>query len=162
ALGGHVMARLLLILPLFLVGFVALAQDPPREEKENPNVKIKRKVLDVDDPEPKTPAKTSRTAPPADLAQAARDALNDTLKTLYTNNAPPHDSLKVRGEGFFYVEPLDPSLNNPSRSYKSPLAFTPFDKAWKPSPGKETKALVEDYKPYEELAVERVKNFLTQ
>jgi ABC-type transport system substrate-binding protein len=146
------------------------------EEEEAPRKKPKRRVIPVEEEEaPKAKAESSRPsgrAAGSDLAQLAEQATQPAVKALFRSLAVPYDLLlykrtnvTISGERVQREEKIEPTPfylgNDPARFRNERLRFIPFTLDWKPdkplSPDIKT---LESVTPYEEIARDKVRQFL--
>src|SRR5579884_559814 len=142
------------------------------KEEEAPQ---KRKVIRVDEENPKTKPETSRSTAPAaggDLAQLAKQATHPALKELFNSLAVPHDHVVYQpsrvlksGERRRDEENIVPTPlylgDDPVRYRDERLRFTLLTPDWQQ--GKSFEPLIDNIasvRPYEEIAQGKVKNFL--
>jgi ABC-type oligopeptide transport system substrate-binding subunit len=146
------------------------------EEEETPRTKRKRKVIHVEEEEsPKTKPGTNQQAGPAasgDLSQLAEQTTHPELKELFRSLAVPHDHLKFQpsrittsGERRPREEKIVPIPfylgNDPGLYRRERLRFTPLTLDWQP--GKPFEPIIENLefvRPYEEIAQDKVRDFL--
>jgi ABC-type transport system substrate-binding protein len=156
-------------------GTTKVKKKPPKVEEEEDRPGPKRKVIKVDDDEPKPSKSPSKPppklqAPPAPEAQmsiveALREAKNPELKEFYTNLKVPHDNITVRSIGeqtrTYAIEPQMTYYVGERTSFRNGyLQALTFDKEWRPSgsPMRFESAL--RIQPYEEIVLDDVDSFL--
>lgn len=173
-----------LIAPVLLVGFalaVLAGGDMPRGERrqgkrveeEDDRRPIRREVLrlDEDEPKQKTPAVPARDR---DLAEAAREARHEKVRTLFRDLAVPADEVVFRpfsgvkidgarvSDKPLRVAPLAAYIADPS-AWQERLRLTPLEPRTKGEPGEEVNPrLVQSLRYYEQLAGEKVQAFLDE
>ncbi len=135
-------------------------QRPPEDEDARPVKTHKVSVDDADDVGPKAAA-----APRAvDLAQAARDAKQEDVKRLFRDLAVPHDVVKyaVGPRHKQNVKPIPDYIGTNRDALPDALTITPFSStSFTPdAPVSVKKDGIDAVIPYEELALEAVKEFL--
>jgi ABC-type transport system substrate-binding protein len=159
------------------------AKTPPgkkkraEEEEETPKGKTKRKIIQIeDDDDNRAKSKTGRSHLPTgdgDLKQLAEQATHPGVQALFRALAVPHDhvlhkasSVTVGGrktQDEYNAEPIPLYLgNNPERYSRENLTFIPLSYDWKPE--KQRKPIlqnVESVRPYEQIAQDKVKEFLS-
>ncbi|HMF14730.1 MAG TPA: hypothetical protein VKE94_20580, partial [Gemmataceae bacterium] len=141
----------------------------PVEEVEDKGAKQKRKVIRVDDDDaPKTPRKQSAADSFAgDLATLAKESKHPGIKKLAAALVRPHDVVgceystsKTRDNKT--VEPLAKHYGQKPELTRN-LIVIPLSEDWKPlQPVQLAPTVVKTFTPYEELAQERVNEFLGQ
>lgn len=155
-----------------------LGQKKRSEEEEAPRKKPKRKVIRVEEEEnTKTKPEKGRPAASAaggDLAQLAEQATHPGIKALFQSLAVPYDRVvfqllrvTINGEKEQRQEKIVPTPvylgNDPGRYGNERLNFTTLSKDFQPdkplSPDPKT---LESVRPYEEIAQDEVKSFLSK
>jgi len=139
----------------------AKTQRPP--EDEDPDAKpVKTHKVSVDEPDDVGPKAAAPRA--VDLAEAAKDAKNSDVKRLFRELAVPHDVVKYEFDKMQKqnVVPIPDYIGTNRDAIPDPLTVTPFPPtSWTPGvPVAKKKATIVAVKPYEELALDAVKDFL--
>lgn len=160
------------------------AQDPPRKppveeedptprpikkplpvEEEDPNAKPVKKPLPVEEETPakpdKAPPRASKTVPTELLREAETPGLEEPIRKLYQDLAVPHDEVTLKDGTIKTVQPLTHYLGTGS-GYQGPVVLRYADNNAKLTGLAETvsRAKIAAVRHYEEIALDRVKEFL--
>jgi peptide/nickel transport system substrate-binding protein len=135
-----------------------------KEEEEDPAAKPKRPVPVVGDEEKEEkgtkPAAKSADRPATDLEREAELAKNPVVQQLFRSLAKPHDLLTTPTGRSFRIEPI-PEYIGPEPSFKGSLSLRVMNDQGKlRPPGQYKRNDVTGIDAYEEIAIEKVDEFL--